>query len=347
MRRISTHAASTDSTSRSREPVIVRSAAAAGRSTAGRPQSVRTTSTVSDETRAEHVNDSILHRTFRRTARVLPWSAALVVLVLLCALTTTVRADGVHVALIQDTTAVSPLPDTLLVQPGDPVNLQLYVTEPGRGFNAYDAVISFDPTALTFLPTSPLSLQEGAYMKGACGNTFHYFLASYDSLTISHSLLCRGDSLLGPGQLYRLHFQAQDVAQGTWVHIRHIQFYNAGKFADPAYASDTYVAIGIPLGVPGGGTPPPGLTLRVVPNPSRAATGLLVQSDRAGEQCLDIFDPAGRLVRRLERGDFGPGPRRVAWDGRDDAGRAVTPGVYQVVIRASGRLARARVVLLP
>jgi len=169
----------------------------------------------------EHVDDSSVRFSTRRGVPARAW---LIAFVALCATAVFVRADGIHAALIQDTVAVDPLPDTLVVQPGDPVNLQLYVTEPGRAFNAYDTVIGFDPAALTFLQTSPLTLQEGAYMKGGCGSTFHYFLAAPDSLTISHSLLCPGDSLIGPGQLYRLHFRARDVAQGTWVHIRHIQF---------------------------------------------------------------------------------------------------------------------------
>jgi hypothetical protein len=63
------------------------------------------------------------------------------------------HAGGVHVAL---------LPATVAVSPGDALDLQISVTEPGLAFNACGAVIGFDPSALTFLPTSPLTLQEGS-----------------------------------------------------------------------------------------------------------------------------------------------------------------------------------------
>jgi len=70
------------------------------------------------------------------------------------------RADGVTAAL---------LPDSGFVSPGSEFTLDLWVTAPGDSFNCYDAVIEYDPTVLTFLQTSPPSLQEGAYMKLACG----------------------------------------------------------------------------------------------------------------------------------------------------------------------------------
>ena len=136
-------------------------------------------------------------------------------------------------------------------------------------------------------------------------------------------------SLTGPGQLYKLRFRARDVQQGTWVRIRHIQFYDAGIYVDPAYATDAYVVIGAPHGV----TAPAvsaGLSLGAAPNPCRSGTVFSVGSDRGGEQSLAVYDITGRTVRSLERGSFAPGTHRVAWDARDNAGGRVPPGVYQV-----------------
>src|SRR5689334_19609432 len=74
------------------------------------------------------------------------------------------------------TVALSPAAQT--VAPGDTFNLELDVTLTGSQFNGFDAIIAYDPAAVTFLPRSPLSLQEGSYMRGACGNTFHLFSAA-------------------------------------------------------------------------------------------------------------------------------------------------------------------------
>src|SRR6266436_4198597 len=95
--------------------------------------------------------------------------------------------------------SVSFSPATLEVAPGDEFDLDLVVTDPGSPFNGFDAVVGYDPDGLTFIPLSPTSLQEGAYMTGACGSTFHRFHAGSQTDTITDVLLCDGVSLTGPG----------------------------------------------------------------------------------------------------------------------------------------------------
>ena len=248
------------------------------------------------------------------------------------------RASGVTAAI---------LPDSTYVSPGSEFTLELRLTAPGDSINAYDAVIQYDPAALTFLPTSPLSLQEGAYMKAACGTTTQYFTNAGDSLVVSHVLLCGGVSLAGPGQLYKLRFRASQTPQWTWVRIRHIQFYRAGLFVNPAYPSDAAVPIGAVSGVPGPGPGPAGIRVEVVPNPCRAAALFVVETAAAGEQQLVVCDVQGRTVRHLDRGTIAPGTRRVAWDGRDDAGLRLAPGAYRVLVKSPGKTTGAPVVLLP
>jgi hypothetical protein len=70
--------------------------------------------------------------------------------------------------------------------------------------------------------------------------------------------------------------------------------------------------------------------LRVVtaPNPFRAATTIRFSVAAAGPATLAIHDVGGRLVRTLLDAALVPGDRRVVWDGRDDAGRALASGVY-------------------
>jgi hypothetical protein len=48
---------------------------------------------------------------------------------------------------------------------------------------------------------------------------------------------------------------------------------------------------------------------------------------------VDVYDLAGGLVRALDDGRVPPGCRVVAWDGRDDDGKVVEPGLYQVLVR--------------
>jgi hypothetical protein len=262
---------------------------------------------------------------------VLGWAVAFV---LACLPLPPAHASGVTVAL---------LPDSGYVSPGSEFTLELWVTEPGSLFNAYNAVISYDPAVLTFLPPS----QEGAYMDTACGNTSLYFTSAGDSLVISHSLLCANLFLPGPGQLYKLRFRASTEPQWSWVGIRRVQFYHAGMFVNPARPSDAAVAIGVPVGVPGPGPTPAETRVKVAPNPCRAAATIVVETAAAGEQQVVVCDVQGRAVRHLDHGAIAPGTRRIAWDGRDDAGARLAPGVYRVLVRTFGKSTGAKVVLLP
>ena len=88
---------------------------------------------------------------------------------------------------------------------GATFDVYIDVTEAGSEFNGYDAVVSWNPAQLTFLPLTPTSNQQGCLMTGgcsaACGNTFHTFSSAGDSLAVSNVLLCNNFSLTGPGHL--------------------------------------------------------------------------------------------------------------------------------------------------
>lgn len=267
----------------------------------------------------------------------LPALGRAVVVALACLLPLPARAAGVTAAI---------LPDSSYVTPGSEFTLELWVTEAGSAFNAYDTVISYDPAVLTFLQTSPLSLQEGDYMKAACADRFNYFTSAGDSLLISHGLLCADLSVTGPGQLYKLRFRASTTPQWTWVRIRHIQFYDAGKFVNPAYPSEAAVALGVPVGVSGPGPAPGRTRVTVAPNPCRAAATIVVETAAPGDQRVVVCDVQGRAVRHLDHGAIASGTRRIAWDGRDDAGVRLAPGVYRVLLQAGGKTSGARFVLL-
>ena len=70
------------------------------------------------------------------------------------------------------------------------------------------------------------------------------------------------------------------------------------------------------------------------PNPFN---GLTTIAYTIGERCrveLAIFDPSGRLVRGIAQGEREPGRYTTAWNGKDNAGRAVSSGVYFCRIKA-------------
>jgi hypothetical protein len=211
--------------------------------------------------------------------------------------------------------------------------LSIDVTEAGSPFNAFDIYLGFDPAALTPVPLSPLSLQEGSYFSAACPNRFHRFKAGTDRDTISDVLLCAATSLTGPGQIYRVRFQASSTPQVTTVKfLPGLQFYNEGVFVNPAYSGSAIVWIGTPLAVPAAPSVRD-LSLSAAPNPARGAMGFELGLPEAGTASLEVADIQGRVVRKIEAGVLEAGTHVLAWDGRDAAGLTVAPGIY---------LARAR-----
>jgi hypothetical protein len=251
------------------------------------------------------------------------------------------RAQGVSVAFT---------PHSQTVAPGAEFTVDVEVTRAGSAFNTIDCVVTFDPAALTYLPTSPAKLQEGCLMNGlcsaACGNTFHYSTSGADSMWVVDGLLCADTYVTGPGQLYHLRFRASNTPRVTAIRFRSFAAYAAGINVTPVSTTDAVVGIGVTLDANATPSIAGGPLVRATPNPSHGSLLLSVESDRAGEQELEVHDLLGRLVRALPRGWQPAGSARVAWDGRDASGARVPPGVYLVTLRAGQRSARSRVVLI-
>jgi hypothetical protein len=248
------------------------------------------------------------------------------------------RGQGVTVALV---------PATLEVSPGASFELELRVTQAGSAFNGFDAVIGFDPAALTLQPLAPVGLQVGTLMSGACGSTFHLFTPSASSASITDVLLCSNQSVMGPGQIYRLRFVAANTPQVTdVVFLPGLQFYADGLFVHPASSSNARIGIGMS---PVGAEPAPlrsGLRLGIAPNPARGGTRFTLEADRPGTRHVRLLDLKGRVVRRFDRPAAEPGALALQWDGRDSWGRALSPGVYVVQFEVEGRSVSSRLAIV-
>ena len=238
-------------------------------------------------------------------------------------------------------------PATQTVTPGAQFDLFVGVTVGGSAFNAFDAIVGYSPSALTLIQLSPLSLQEGSMMTGACGNRFHRFRQGTDRDTITDVLLCNGVSVSGPGQVYRLRFQASSTPQTTAVQfLPGVAFYNAGLAVTPVTTSNATVVIQASVGVETPIPHPASLRLHASPNPSRSLTMLRIEAAVAGLQELTVCDVLGRVVRRLGSGWFDAGARERTWDGRDDSGTRVPPGIYYAQLKAAAGVVRSPIARL-
>ena len=90
----------------------------------------------------------------------------------------------------------------------------------------------------------------------------------------------------------------------------------------------------------------PRMALAAAPNPLQAQATLSFSLVREESGALTVHDSAGRLVRRLLDGALAAGPHSVRWDGRDESGARVAPGVYFMnLVAGSSRESKKLVVV--
>jgi hypothetical protein len=251
------------------------------------------------------------------------------------------RAQGVKVAV---------LPVLQSVAPGSEFNVEINVIQSGSGFDAFDAVVTYDPAALTYLPTTPVNLQEGCLMtggcSGACGQTVNFVTPGADSIWVSDVLVCGGLSIAGPGELYHLKFRATATPQVTLVRLRRFRAYRAGYDVLPTSTADASVGVGVTLDAypaPIAAGPP---VVRAYPNPSAGPVVFVIEAAGDNDPELAIHDVQGRTVRVIPGIRAAKGAQRIDWDRRDLRGLRVQPGLYLVTLRAGPQVAHGRLLLV-
>ena len=108
-------------------------------------------------------------------------------------------------------------------------------------------------------------------------------------------------------------------------------------------------SLAFPASTTGVGDPSAGLALAlsgVEPNPVLASARIRWTLPRAERVRVTLVDLAGRRVRTLVDGVQPAGVNDARWDARDDAGRAVSGGIYFVRLEAEGRVLHARAAVI-
>ena len=157
---------------------------------------------------------------------------------------------------------------------------------------------------------------------------------------------------------------------GVWAEeiVVDLYAYDAGTDSGPSYTSPDQPTVppqpiapingypfteGLPLGtftftldfvadVPGAAV----FTATAFPNPFNPQTTIAWELPTAGQFRLDIFDIAGRHIRRLREGTSPKGPGQTQWDGRNDRGNVVAAGMYYFRMEFGGRLLAQKLTLV-
>jgi sugar lactone lactonase YvrE len=83
------------------------------------------------------------------------------------------------------------------------------------------------------------------------------------------------------------------------------------------------------------------------PNPFRMSTQIAFDLSEPAAVSLQVFDFKGRLVRTLHQNSgMQPGEFTLAWNGTDDSGRSMTPGMYFFRLQVGNRVSSQKVVLI-
>lgn len=93
-------------------------------------------------------------------------------------------------------------------------------------------------------------------------------------------------------------------------------------------------------------SPPTAVAMDCFPNPASTSLSLSLSLPTRGPVELGVFDLLGRRVRALAHGEEAAGQRIVHWDGRDDAGAQLAPGLYVVRLSTGARVIVKRVALV-
>jgi flagellar hook assembly protein FlgD len=83
-----------------------------------------------------------------------------------------------------------------------------------------------------------------------------------------------------------------------------------------------------------------------VPQPVRTEAHVSFVLATASNATLAVHDPAGRLVRTLVNGSAAAGLNQLTWNGTDDGGKRLAPGMYFLQLTTPPGSASRRVLLL-
>jgi flagellar hook assembly protein FlgD len=84
---------------------------------------------------------------------------------------------------------------------------------------------------------------------------------------------------------------------------------------------------------------------RAYPNPFSTTTSFAYKVAEGGKSVdVGVFNVAGRLVKTLASGSQAAGTYTVTWDGSDDSGVRMAPGVYFLKSRVGGEQSVSRLI---
>jgi hypothetical protein len=133
-----------------------------------------------------------------------------------------------------------------------------------------------------------------------------------DGIDLKNYTIDSGVLVIGQAYMWRMRYRDQNVRWSDW--------------------SDTLQFLVTPLGI---ARQDDDHGIFVSPNPSGGNQELFFNTD-GGQMEISVVDINGRNIRDLFSGHLPSGNQRLTWDGKNDNGNDVAPGIYLCRFRSNG-----------
>jgi len=229
-------------------------------------------------------------------------------------------------------------PAKVMVQPGETVEVSFRVGTCEDSISGYQLYMSFDPTVVELVST----MQGSLYVYSGYPTWFIDEEEGPGEWHFFDTVMGTGTFILPPGELLRLEFEALDYGCAQ-LHIDSILLADVERENLPVGSHEHgYIFVVDPTGVEESGG-----AVRLgpaYPNPFRSGTTVpFFAPGVEGKASVEIYDVAGRVVRRLDAADDSTSGE-LHWDGRDERGRIAPSAVYFLRMTAGTSTARCSLV---
>ncbi|MBD3334800.1 MAG: hypothetical protein GF355_04735 [Candidatus Eisenbacteria bacterium] len=196
-------------------------------------------------------------------------------------------------------------------------------------------VIAYDPAGLEMLEAAPGALIDG--------NTFFGSHGGEGRLEVDAAAL--GGLFAGPGEVAAVRFRIIEPGSRPGLAAGDLRD-GANRFLGERPATAQSGPSAMSRSNPREPAADiPATLLAVRPNPFCGRTEIALDLARPAGVTLNIYDIHGRLVRTLLDAALPAGRHRVDWDGTNNAGQKLGPGIYLTTLRAGDREASRKLFL--
>jgi hypothetical protein len=221
------------------------------------------------------------------------------------------------------------------IAPAERCTLYVHVDDGVDSISCAECYLGFDPAIVSIVSARLGEL----YRNSSYPKFFDWDIPSPDTIVLTACVLGYRSFILPPGSLFEVVFEGGATGM-TDVGIGRVSVLDI----DRVHLTEEIGQAGrIIVTTQTGGTPPPAGSGRLYnyPNPFNPSTTVVLElpdgcsAGRITE--LEIYDVAGRAVRRLFRGEAVAGRSEFRWDGTDEEGAAVGSGCY-FAVSSTGQL---------